>query len=62
MTFIRPQTMLVIYGSHPKKGGLMYTVHTVTHQWMKKDLGRNKGKGKAHSCTGTEALYRAYGP
>jgi len=21
-----------------------------------------KGKGKVHSCTGTEALYRPYGP
>ena len=22
----------------------------------------NKGKGKGHPCTGTEALYRPYGP
>ena len=22
----------------------------------------NKGKGKGHACTGTEALYRPYGP
>jgi len=23
---------------------------------------RKKGKGKGHPCTGTEALYRTYGP
>ena len=23
---------------------------------------RSKGKGKVHPCTGTEALYRPYGP
>jgi hypothetical protein len=24
--------------------------------------GKGKGKGKVHPCTGTEALYRPYGP
>jgi len=24
--------------------------------------GKGKGKGKMHPCTGTEALYRPYGP
>jgi len=25
-------------------------------------LSNGKGKGKVHPCTGTEALYRPYGP
>jgi hypothetical protein len=24
-------------------------------------IGKGKGKGKVHPCTGTEALYRPYG-
>jgi len=27
-----------------------------------KGKGKGKGKGKCHRCTGTEALYRPYGP
>jgi hypothetical protein len=26
------------------------------------DVSTSKGKGKGHPCTGTEALYRPYGP
>jgi hypothetical protein len=36
------------------------TSNKLTHFCSKSLLG--KGKGKGHACTGTEALYRQYGP
>ena len=36
----------------------LYGIKTSNRTWK----GKGKGKGKVHPCTGTEALYRPYGP
>jgi len=46
---------------------LPYLIHLsplVDYQYQTESAGtlNIKGKGKVHPCTGTEALYRPYGP
>ena len=37
----------------------VYTMYCSSFSW---DLIYNRIKGKVHPCTGTDALYRPYGP
>jgi len=54
---------------HSNQRHIMAAVHSFTHPTItgKKQLAfqitsNGNGKGKVHPCTGTEALYRPYGP
>jgi hypothetical protein len=51
--------------SHHQANRTIFKVYKVTvHIWNPEDLDQQVlvGKGKVHPCTGTEALYRPYGP
>jgi len=39
-----------------------YIVRITTGHRKRQENTEGKGKGKGHPCTGTEALYRPYGP
>jgi hypothetical protein len=43
-------------------GRLLYIVTRRSNKFVTKLTFNDKGKGKGHPCTGTEVLYRPYGP